>query len=89
MAVVELEEVGQRLAGLEGHEGQKDVARQRQIERGVGFAMPVPVFLPGAGVALVMVAVFHRPVFPHGPGGAGFFFRMKAGEEDAEVAFAR
>ena len=41
MAVVELEEVCQRLALLEGDEGQEDVAGERQIERGVGFAMAV------------------------------------------------
>jgi hypothetical protein len=41
VAVVELEEVCQRLALLEGDEGQEDVAGERQIERGVGFAMAV------------------------------------------------
>ena len=49
VAVVDLEVVGQGFAFLEGDEGQQDVAGQRQIERGVGFAMAVSVFLPGAG----------------------------------------
>ena len=58
VAVVEFKEVGQRLAFLEGDDGQKDVAGEREIERGVGFAMAVTVFLPSAGVAFVVVAVF-------------------------------
>jgi hypothetical protein len=62
VAVVELEEVCQRLALLEGDEGQEDVAGERQIERGVGFTMAVSVFLPGAGVAFVVIAVFYGPV---------------------------
>ena len=62
VAVVEFEVVCQRLALLEGDEGEEDVAGERQIERGVGFAMAVSVFLPGAGVAFVVVAVFHGPV---------------------------
>ena len=46
----------------------------------------LPVFLPGAGVAFVVVAVFHRPVSAHGAGGAGFFLHAEAGEEVAGVA---
>ena len=79
VAVIPFEEVGQRLALLEGDEGQKDVAGQRQIQRGVGFAMAVTVLLPGTGVAFVVVAVFHRPVFAHGACGAGLFFCTEAG----------
>ena len=60
--MVEFKEVRQGLALLEGDQGQEDVAGERQIERSGGFAMAVPVFLPGAGVAFVVVAVFHRPV---------------------------
>ena len=45
VAVVELEEVCQRLALLEGDEGQEDITGERQIERGIGFAMAVSVFL--------------------------------------------
>ena len=89
VAVVEFEEMGQRLAFLEGDEGQEDVAGEREIERGVGFAMAVSVFLPGAGVALVVVAVFHRPMFAHGPGRAGFLIRLQAGEEEACVVLLR
>ena len=89
MAVVDLEVVGQGFAFLEGDEGQQDVAGQRQIERGVGFAMAVSVFLPGAGVALVVVAVFHRPVLANGSGRAGFFLDWEAGEEKAGVVFRR
>ena len=57
--MVSFKKVPQRLAFLEGDEGQKHIAGQRQIERGVGFAMAVAVFLSGAGVAFVVVAVFH------------------------------
>ena len=81
--------VGQRLAFLERDESQEDVAGEREIERGVGFAMAVAVFLPGAGVALVVVAVFHRPVLANGGGRAHFFVRGEAGEEAAGVAFLR
>ena len=59
VAMVMFEEVCQRLAFLEGDDGQEDVAGEREIERGVEFAMAVSVFLPGAGVAFVVVAVFH------------------------------
>ena len=59
VVMVMFEEVSQGLAFLEGDQGQEDVAGERQIERGVGFAMAVAVFLPGAGVAFVVVAVFH------------------------------
>jgi biotin transporter BioY len=41
--------------------------------------MAVTVFLPGTGVAFVVVAVFHRPVFAHGACGAGLFFCTEAG----------
>ena len=59
VAVVEFEELGQRFAFLEGDDGQKDVASEGKIERGVGFAMAMAVFLPGAGVAFMMIAIFH------------------------------
>ena len=49
--------------------------------------MAVAVFLPGAGVAFVVVAIFHRPVLADRVGGTFFFFRFEAGEEIAEVAF--
>ena len=41
VAVVDFEEVCQRLALLERDEGHEDVAGERQIERGVGFPMAV------------------------------------------------
>ena len=87
VAVVELEEVCQRLALLEGDEGQEDVAGEREIERGVGFAVSVAVFLPGTGVALVVVAVFHRPVLANRVCSARFFLCREAGEEESGVAF--
>ena len=89
VAVVMFEEVSQRLAFLEGDEGQEDVASEREIERGVGFAMAMAVFLPGTGVALVVVAVFHGPVLAHRVCGAGFFLGGEAGEEKAGVPFGR
>ena len=55
--MVEFKEVRQGLALLEGDQGQEDVAGERQIERSGGFAMAVPVFLPGAGVAFVVVGL--------------------------------
>jgi hypothetical protein len=89
VAMVLFEEVGQWLAWLEGDQGQEDVAGERQIERGVGFAMTVPVFLPGAGVPFVVVAVFHRPVPTHRLARALLFAWGEAGEKVAGVAFAR
>lgn len=85
--MVEFEEVGQRLAFFKGDDGQKDVAGKREIEGGVGFAMTVSVFLPGAGVALVVVAVFYGPVLANRARRAVFFLRREAGEEDAGVVF--
>ena len=89
VAMVEFEEVGQRLAFLKGNDGQEDVSGEREIERGVGFAMAVSVFLPGAGIAFVVVAVFHRPVLANRARRAGFFLRQEAGQEDACVVFLR
>ena len=43
MAMVSFKKVAQGLALLKGDEGQKHIAGQRQIERGVGFAMAVAV----------------------------------------------
>ena len=85
--MVLFEEVCQRLALLEGDEGQEDVAGEREIERGVGFAVSVSVFLPGTGVALVVVAVFHRPVLANRVCSARFFLCREAGEEESGVAF--
>ena len=89
MTVVEFKVMCQGLPLLEGDEGQQHVAGERQIECRVGFAMPVAIFLPRAGIAFVVIAVFHRPVFPNGPGRTGFFFRLEAGEEETRMAFRR
>lgn len=79
----------QGLTLLEGDHGQEDVAGERQIERGVGFAVAVPVFLPGAGIAFVVVAVFHRPVLAHRACRALFFAHGEAAKEEPGVAFGR
>jgi len=87
VTMVTFKEVGQRLAFLEGDQGQQDVAGQREIQRGVGFAMAVTVFLPGTGVAFVMVAVFHRPVPAHRRRAARLIAGVEAGEKEAGVTF--
>jgi hypothetical protein len=79
--MVVFKEVRQGLPWLQGV--------QRQIERGVGFAMTVAVFLPGAGISFVMVAVFHRPVPSHRLGRALLFALGEAGEKVAGLAFLR
>ncbi len=85
--MVVFKEVRQGLAGFEGDQDQEDVAGERQIQRGVGSAMSVPVFLAGAGVSFVVVAVFHRPVPAHRLGRARLLVGGEAGEEVAGVAF--
>lgn len=87
VAVVKLEEEGQGLALLEGNDGKEGIARESQIESGLGSSMPVPVFLPGGGVTFVVVAILDAPVSADGLGGTGFFFRSQAGEEEAGMAF--
>ena len=87
MVMVVFEEVCQRLPLLKGDDGQKDVAGEGEIERGVGFAMSVPVFLPGAGVTFVVVAVFHGPMLAGGVGRAGFLVGAEAAKEEAGVGF--
>ncbi len=89
VTVVKLEEVGEWLALLEGNDGKQGIASEGQIESGLGSSMPVPVFLPGRGVAFVVVAVLDAPVFAGGLCGTGFFFRPQAGEEDAGMASGR
>ena len=89
VAMVMFKEVGQRLTFLEGDEGQEDVAGERQVERGVGFAMAMVVFLPGTDIAFVVVAVFHGPVSATRMGRARFFLCGQAGKEEARVAFGR
>lgn len=85
MAVVVFEEVCQRLTFLEGDDGQEHVAGEGEIERSVRFAMAMPVFLPGAGVAFVVVAIFYGPMLADGVGGAGFLVGAQAGKEEAGV----
>ena len=51
--------------------------------------MSVPIFLPGGGVAFVVIAVLDAPVLANGAGGTGFFFRFQAGKEDAGMALGR
>jgi hypothetical protein len=51
--------------------------------------MAVAVFLPSAGVAFVVVAVFHRPVLANRVCRARFFLCSEAGEEESCVAFLR
>lgn len=89
VAMVVFKKVRQGLACLEGDQRQQHVAGERQIERRVGFAMAVAVFLPGTGVAFVVVAVFHRPVPAHRVGSALFLPHGEAGEEVPGVAFGR
>ena len=89
VALVAFKILGQRLAFLEGDQRQQHVARQRQIQRGVGLAVTVPVFLLGAGVAFVVVAVRHRPVPAHRARRALLLAHGQAGEEVAGGAFPR
>ena len=87
--MVEFKEVRQGLALLERDQGQEDVAGERQIKRSGGFAMAVPIFLPGAGVAFVVVAVFHRPVPARRLGRTLLFAHSEANDKVAQVAFLR
>ena len=87
--MVKLEEVGKGLALLERNDGQQGVTCERQIESGVGPSMAMTILLPRGGIAFVVVAIFDAPVPTDGTGGAGFFFRRKAGEEDAGMVPGR
>ena len=71
---------------IEGNDGQQGVASEGEIQSGFGPSMPVTILLPCGGVPFVMIAIFDRPVLAHGSGGACFFFRVKAGEEDTCMA---
>lgn len=57
VSVVKLEEMREGFALLEGNDGEQGIARECQIESGLWSSMAVPVFLPGGGVAFVVVAV--------------------------------
>ena len=87
VAMVLLKKVRPGLTLLEGDQGRVNVAGERQIECGVGFTMAVSDFLPGAGISLMVVAVFHRPVFANRLCRAPFCALGEAGEKEAGVAF--
>jgi len=46
VAMVEVEEVSERLTFLEGDDGEKCVTQQSEIEGSIGSAMAVAVLLP-------------------------------------------
>ena len=71
---------------FEGNDGKQGVAREGEVQSGVGSAMPVTIFLPGRGVSFVVVAVLNAPVTSDGFCGTGFFVHRQAGEEDTGVA---
>jgi hypothetical protein len=87
MAVVKLKEVSQWLAGFERDNGQQRIARERKVLSGFGSSMPVTIFLPSAGISLVVVAVFDAPMFADCLGAKGFLLWIQAGEEHASMAF--
>ena len=89
VSVVEFEEVSEGLPVLKGNEGEQDVAGEGEVEGSFWSAMSVPIFLPGGGVAFVVIAVLDAPVLANGAGGTGFFFRFQAGKEDAGMALGR
>jgi hypothetical protein len=86
VAVVKFEEVSQGFPLVERNNGQQGIARQCQVECGIGSSMPVAILLPRGGVAFVVVAVLDAPMLAGSASGTGFFFRPQAGEEDAGVA---
>lgn len=85
--MIKLEEVCQRLAFLERDEREKGVAGQGEIEGSVGTSVPVSIFLPGGGVAFVVIAILDAPVVAGGLGGTHFVIAAKTGEENAGMAF--
>ena len=86
---VKFDEVGEGRALLEGDDGKQSVAREGQIESGLGPSMRMPVFLPSGGVVprLRDGGSSYRCSSVHGRSGRiGIFFRPKAGEEDEGMA---
>lgn len=83
MAMAAFKKRSHGLAVFERNHGQENVAGESQIEGGIGFAMTMAVFLPRAGVAFVVVAVFHGPRLADSVGGVGFFVGAQAGKEEA------
>ncbi len=87
VAVVKLKEAGQGFSLFEWDDGKQSVAREGEIEGGLGSSMLVAILLPGRGVAFVVVAVLDAPVTSDGFGGTGLvLLHRQAGEEDAGVA---
>lgn len=86
-AVVALEVLREGLSRLEGDQRQEPIARERQIERGLGSAVTVLILLPGARVAFPMIAIFHTPVPADGFDTAVFLHTRQAGEEPAGMGF--
>jgi hypothetical protein len=70
VAMVMFEKVREGLSVFEGDESQENVPGECEVEGGVGFAVAEAVLLPGAGVALVVIAVFHGPMLAGGTGGS-------------------
>ena len=87
VAVVKFKEAGQGFSLFEWDDGKQGVAREGEVQCGLGSSMLVPILLPGRGVAFVVVAVLDAPVTSDGLGGTGLvFLHRQAGEEDAGVA---
>ena len=85
LALIKLKEAGERLTRFEGDDGKGRVAGEREVEGGVGTAMPVAILLPQRGVSLVVVAVLDAPVSADGLRGARFVLGIEAREEKAGV----
>ena len=66
MAVVKFEEAAQGFSLFEWNDGKQGVARKGEVQGGFGSTMLVAIFLPGRGVAFVVVAVLDAPVFAGG-----------------------
>ena len=88
VAMVLLKKVRPGLTLLEGDQGRVNVAGERQIECGDGFTMAVSDFLPGAGISLMVVAVFHRPVFANRLCRALFCAHGRGGRERSGCGFS-
>jgi hypothetical protein len=71
---------------FEGNDGKQGVAREGEVQSGLGSAMPVTILLQGRGVSFVVVAVIDAPLTSDGFCGSEFFVHRQAGEEDAGVA---
>jgi hypothetical protein len=72
VAVVKFEEGGQRFSLFEGNDGRQGVAREDEVQSGVGSAMHVTILLLGRGVSFVVVTVLDAPVTSDSFCGTGF-----------------